>query len=393
MQQPGEPDAAALSTRLLSALAAGIDSSALWVARAVIDRTVMPPPEAADTLRRSAAFYLQPTFLFEPRRFFPFLERSEPVPAVVNIRHKRGSLEGDRVGLAFRSPYRPINPDYSAEYSATVENHTVHAELWSHAGGSRRGTVVVLHGFGMGYPGVDSLALMMQPLFASGLDVVHVTLPLHGARSPSSATFSGQMFAVPNVRDMNEAMGQSVHDLVALLAWLRDRNPRPVGLMGLSLGGYVTALMASLVDDLDFAIPIIAPVCMGDLAHRFMSTSGRYREHPDAVMSREEFQAVYRVHSPLAHQPRMSPSRMLIVAGHGDRIVPTEHAEWLREHWGDPRVVRFPGSHLIPFGRSKVIEAIRAFIDEVVRSTPVRLRIPVAESTGGRSLRTQAQRT
>jgi hypothetical protein len=75
--------------------------------------------------------------------------------------------------------------------------------------------------------------------------------------------------------------------------------------MGLSLGGYVAALAATLMDDLAFAIPIVAPACFGDLAHRFMAASRLYRGRERKALSRDEFRAAYRVHSPLA-PPRAS---------------------------------------------------------------------------------------
>jgi pimeloyl-ACP methyl ester carboxylesterase len=206
---------------------------------------------------------------------------------------------------------------------------------------------------------------MVPGLFKAGYDVVLVTLPLHGARTPRDARFSGQLLAVPSVPDLNESVAQAVHDTVALLAWLRERAAGPTGLLGLSLGGYIVALMAGLCGDLDFVIPVVAPVCLGDLAHRFMVESGQYRSRSDAALTREEFQAAYRVHSPLTYAPQLPPERLLIVAGRGDRIVRPEHATWLGAHWGTPEIVWFTGSHIAPFGRGMVQDRIRTFLDEV----------------------------
>lgn len=359
---PAAPD---LPGRLLSALSAGIDGLAMRTARVVIDRTVMPAPEAADELRAQASFYARADLLADPRRFFDFLDRPEPVPAV-RLEPRRSRVPGsERARIVFASPYSPANPAFAAEHATLEENRWAHAEIWRHREREATATVVLLHGFGMGNPRLDARLLMAPALFAAGLDVVLFTLPLHGRRSPEGTRFSGQLFASANVTRLNEAMAQAAHDLSALVTWLRSRGAGPIGLLGLSLGGYVSALMAALRDDLAFVVPVVAPVCFGDLAWRFMSGSARYRGHTGEALGREEFRAAYRLHSPLAHAPRVSRERLLIVAGRGDRVVPAEHPLWLREHWGRPRTMWFSGSHLAPFGRARVVAEIRAFLDDL----------------------------
>jgi pimeloyl-ACP methyl ester carboxylesterase len=359
---PAAPD---LPGRLLSTLAAGIDELAMRAARAVIDRTVMPAPEAAGALRAQARFYARTDLLAEPRRFFDFMDRPEPVPAV-RLEPRRSRMPGsERARAVFPSPYRPANPAFAAEHASLEANHWAHAEIWRHREREATATVVLLHGFGMGNPRLDARLLMAPALFAAGLDVVLFTLPLHGKRSPEGTLFSGQLFASADVTRLNEAMAQAVHDLSALLTWLWSRGAGPIGLLGVSLGGYVAALMAALRDDLAFVVPVVAPVCFGDLAWRFMSGSARYRSHAAEALGREEFRAAYRLHSPLAHAARVPRERLLIVAGRGDRVVPAEHPLWLREHWGRPRMLWFSGSHLAPFGRAEVVAEIGALLADL----------------------------
>src|SRR5262249_53112617 len=153
----------------------------------------------------------------------------------------RGSA---RARVAFLSPYRPFDPAFAAEHASHVENHWVHAETWRHRDRTTRGTMVLLHGFGMGRPGFDAVALMAPAFFADGLDVALLTLPFHGKRGPRAGRFSGQLFASADVARLNESMGQAAHDLIAFVAWLRATGAARVGVLGLSLGGYVAALLA-----------------------------------------------------------------------------------------------------------------------------------------------------
>ena len=349
--------------RMLSTIAAAIDRTAVRAAQLLIDRTVMPGASETSAMLARAAFYRTADFRAEPRRFFGFLERPEPVPDVVVAPldpHVRGRV---RARIVFPSPYRPANPAFAVEHAALVENHWAHAETWSHDDRPARGTIILLHGFGMGGSRLDALALMAPALFASGLDVVLFALPLHGPRSPRTARFSGQLFASADVVRLNEALAQAVHDLTALLAWLRSRTDGPVGLLGMSLGGYVAALLAGLVAELAFVVPVVAPVCFGDLAWRFMAASSRHGGQ--AAADRDELRDAFRVHSPLAHAARVARERLLILAAHGDRVVPAEHPRWLEAHWNGPRTVWFSGSHLAPFGRGTALAAIRRFLHDL----------------------------
>ncbi len=353
-----------LGDRILTALGAGIDTVALRAARTLLDLTVMPTPDGAEALRVEARFYADLARDAGPDCFFPFVAESV-LPPPVRLRLLRSRHPGcERAHLTFRSAYRPANPAFHAEHGRHLENHVAHAEVWRHRDEPPAATVVLLHGFGMGNPRIDAPALMAPALFAMGLDVVLFTLPLHGARSPGTARFSGQLFAVPNVVRINETIGQAAHDLAALLVWVRERTDAPVGILGVSLGGYVAALMAALTGELDFVIPVAAPVCFGDLAWRFMSASALYRGR-GAALDREEFRGAFRVHSPLARPVRVPRERLLIAAARGDRVVPAEHAEWLRVHWGEPRTLWFAGSHFAPFGRGRLLAEIQCLLADL----------------------------
>jgi surfactin synthase thioesterase subunit len=232
-------------------------------------------------------------------------------------------------------------------------------EHWMHGPQRPAGTVVALHGFSMGRPRIDAVALLASHWFRLGLDVALVTLPHHGARTPPGARFSGESFAVPHVARMAEAVRQAVFEIRGVSSWLRTESEAPVGLLGLSLGGYLASLSAGLYGDLDFVIPMAPPVCIGDLAWRFFTRSRHHRPDRELAFSHDELRAAYRVHSPLAHAPRVRRERLLIVAGRGDRIVPPEHPGALWRHWNEPDIHWFDGGHLSPFGRRRIVARVR----------------------------------
>ncbi len=224
--------------------------------------------------------------------------------------------------------------------------------------GPARATVVALHGFTMGYPRLDGFALFAADLFRAGFDVALVTLPAHGARTPAGARFSGERFAMPRVDQLNAVVRQAAYEIITVANWLRAHSDAPVGLLGLSLGGYLSALLAGLRDDWAFVVPMVPPVCIGDLAFRFHGRSRRVRSDPSLAFSRDELRAAYRVHSPLAHPLRVPRERILLVAGRGDRIVPPEHPHALWRHWGEPSILWYSGSHVAPLPRRQIARRI-----------------------------------
>ena len=221
-----------------------------------------------------------------------------------------------------------------------------------HTPGTTRATVVALHGFTMGQPRIDAHVLMAAHWFALGLDVVLLTLPFHGCRSPRRASYSGELFGSWHVGRLNEAVRQTIHDLHLVRTWLAEMSAAPVGLLGLSLGGYIAALFAGLCRDLAFVVPVVPPVWLWDLPMRLF---GQRKQLPVPVA---ELQAAYRVHSPLTYPLAIARRRALVIGGRGDQVVPLEHAQALWRHWREPASYWYSGSHSAPFRRGRIMEQI-----------------------------------
>jgi pimeloyl-ACP methyl ester carboxylesterase len=124
--------------------------------------------------------------------------------------------------------------------------------------------------------------------------------------------------------------------------------------MGMSLGGYTTSLLATVDDRLSFAVPMIP---LASIAHLARSL-GRFTGSPDEQRAQfEGLEAAHRAVSPLARPSRVDPARMLVLAAEGDRITPIEHARSLSQHFGAPLHV-FPGGHILQFGRAEAFRAV-----------------------------------
>jgi len=192
-------------------------------------------------------------------------------------------------------------------------------------------------------------------------------LPLHGPRSLGR---SGDGFLGGDLLDTIHAEAQAMWDLRRMLAWVRAGSDAPIGAYGLSLGGYTTALLASLDDGLACAV---AGIPATDFARTFYRHGGPWQERAAAHvgLSEAKMAEVLRVISPLALAPKVARDDLAIFAGVGDRLVPPDQVRDLWHHWGEPRIVWYQGAHLT----LNLHPSVRALIDETLRA---RLRRAVA---------------
>jgi pimeloyl-ACP methyl ester carboxylesterase len=132
--------------------------------------------------------------------------------------------------------------------AAPSEQHTVHAQLFEHAGesaalGDRRARI--RHG----HARANFAAFRPAKLHGEqGYNVVLPSLPLHGLRG--TGRMSGSEMLAPDYLRLVQLFAQAVWDVRRLIAWIRARGGTRIALYGLSLGAYVSALVTSLEDDL-----------------------------------------------------------------------------------------------------------------------------------------------
>lgn len=333
---------------LVTSMAALLDRSVMRTVSYVVQRQLLPRDVDLDMLRDSIRVMLATGLVEKPQAFFPFVQKLEkPRPAkpdeLRSLRVRR--IKGGSVHrCALKSIWQP-GRQLPRGAAATPAGDAIQFDHWRHAPGTAKGSVIVLHGFAMGWPVIDAFAMGASNWFALGFDVLLLTLPDHGPRRAPGAVFSGQSFTVPHAVQLAAAVQRTIHEIFELKRWLRAQDDKPIGLVGMSLGGYLASLCAGLSDDFDFLIALVPPACMGDLAWRVYRDTGHHRVGADAVLTERNMRAAFYVHSPLAHPRKIARERILIAAGAGDRIVPPEHPSALWEHWERPAIHWFRGAH------------------------------------------------
>jgi hypothetical protein len=247
--------------------------------------------------------------------------------------------------LAFESEYEPHPGEPARErWLAQDENGTAVAYLLEHPSPDRP-WIVATHGFGMGQAGVNMTGLMARWMHEDlGLNVLMPVLPLHGPRS--TTRMSGGGLLQPEFASILHMFSQAVWDIRRMVGWIRGRTAAPVGLYGISLGGYAVSLASAFIDDLACVIAGIPAVDFASLARdnepwAFKAYGGDLQTDWSLVNH-----VMYPV-SPLTFEPRIPVEKRFIYAGVADRVARPEQPRALWRHWGRPSIEWLSSGHVM----------------------------------------------
>jgi hypothetical protein len=355
---PGFPETR-LTPKLVGSVA--LDEAILTLAMAP-DRY----PHRADYERVGAELaaavdlYTANGWIDDPRSY----HRTPPPLALDDVEVTRGWAHGlgyERIHFDSGFEPRPGEPGRE-RWLAFEANQRASAWVLRHDDDVPRPWIVCVHGFGMGQAFMEFPAFHAMHLHRElGLNLIGPTLPLHGARKAGS--FSGDQFLSFDLMNSVHGLTQAAWDIRRALSWVRAQTvpPAGVGMFGVSLGGYTTALLAALDPDLDLAL---AGIPVSDFPTLFEAQSPpviRRRSIEHGILGGPA-EAVHRVVSPLAMAPLVRQESLAIFAGLGDRLAHPRQAHDLWSHWGEPRLRWYPGNHVGFLWSAKV----RAFVDEVL---------------------------
>jgi hypothetical protein len=287
-------------------------------------------------------------------------------PRIVSKTHRILGRRVDYQELSFDSEFEPHPGEPGRErWLSYEENGTAAAFVMEHEGGDRP-WLVVAHGFGMGTPTSNFTGLAARWLHEDlGLNLVMPVLPLHGVRSATRV--SGGALLQPEFSNVAHMFSQAVWDIRRLVGWIRNRSDAPVGLYGISLGGYTASLASAFIDDLACVIAGIPAVDFTSFARD--NEPWLYKAYGGAMKTdwnlvREVIHPV----SPLSFEPRVPIDRRFIFAGVADRVARPDQARALWRHWSKPEIGWLPSGHILaamradsrPFLRRVVWERLYA---------------------------------
>ncbi|MBX5487557.1 MAG: alpha/beta fold hydrolase [Mycolicibacterium hassiacum] len=312
--------------------------------------------------REQLRFYAELAATQDPTASFP----APRTPPRVSSRPANPIAEriagGHVYNIRFATSFEAVNPALRDRCRSYERNNVVHAQHWRHPDGPRP-TLCLIHGF-MGSPYLlNGLFFSLPWFYRCGYDVLLYTLPFHGARAEKGSPFSGYGFFANGFAGFAEAMAQAVHDFRSIIDYLEHTGVDRIALTGMSLGGYTSALIASVDDRIQAVIPNVPVVAPDRTVDEWFPANQLVRLRN--LLSRTDADlvaAATRFSSPLNYAPLVPKERRLIITGLGDRLAPPEQAELLWEHWDRCAFHWFPGNHVLHVSQPDYLRRMTRFL-------------------------------
>jgi pimeloyl-ACP methyl ester carboxylesterase len=304
-----------------------------------------------------------------PRKaFFP---KPSQVPAVrVTPRWRLSGVISE--DLIFPSLHDPIEPEFRRRYLREYhETHTVYARRIRPAGAQTRPRVLYLHGYMQPETYIEEFALLAGMALRLNAEIIQLQPPYHGRRTPRAARFGGEFYWTADLVRSIEALRQNVLDARTLLGWLLAADPRPVGVLGLSLGGALALILTCVEARFAFSIPLIAHMDLAALVADAPVLSRARADLRRFGWGADEFRQFVTDIGWYALRPKLPRERIHLFAAANDRFFDPAVVEAMWRHWGKPPIQWYPCSHMgfLPH-LPEVLLAVHALIDRHAASRP-----------------------
>ncbi|MBI2928675.1 MAG: alpha/beta hydrolase family protein [Verrucomicrobia bacterium] len=219
------------------------------------------------------------------------------------------------------------------------ENNTAHGRLFpcgTHW--CRQPTVVLLHGWNGELQFATHFPYWARKLRQVGVNAAMIELPYHGRRRPRGPG-AVRNFISGDVLRVLEATRQALADVRALVAWLAGQGCPAVGLWGVSLGAWLSGLLACAEPRVQFVV-LLSPVAdieraVGELA--FCEPIRRGLANTPLPLSALNL---------ATQQPKLPADRILILKSEHDLLAPAQTIEGLWEAWHGSELWRLPHGHI-----------------------------------------------
>lgn len=329
-----------------------VDQAAFRLVRSMAGGDERQLPRIAVEVDEAVELFEGEGWLSDPGRY----HLEPPAPDEVRVARRRsGNLRYTSLTWLDRYAPHPEAPGRD-RFLAYERNGVARAATLEHRSADRP-WLVCIHGFGMGSPGLDLRAFRALHLHRElGLNLAFLTLPFHGRRNPGKRT--QPLMPGIDVMDTVHGLAQAVWDARQLLAHLGARTERPIGVMGLSLGGLVASVVASVAEP--HAALLYVPAV--DLPQLMADSSAKVGvESAAGTALLERARPLYRPVSPLHLTPTVPAERRFIFAGTLDQFAPAStQAVALWRHWDEPTLHWYHGGHVSLFWAKGVQPAVDA---------------------------------
>lgn len=209
-------------------------------------------------------------------------------------------------------------------------------------------TVVLLHGWNAEIGYRTLFPYLARRLNSVGVNTAMYELPYHSQRKPRGRG-AVRNFLSDDLLHVVGAAHQALADARALVAWLRAHSAAPVGVWGISLGGWLSGLLACVEPQLSFAV-LMTPVVRMDRVIAELDFCRAIRRNLRGVRPRLAPMNL------VSHSLRLAPRDVLIVASEHDLFAPIDTIMELSRAWGHPELWRTRHGHISVMMSGPVME-------------------------------------
>jgi len=281
--------------------------------------------------------------------------------------------------------YQPDNPSFQTEVTADYQSNTysftsfiateypnndfIKGEMFLQNNKGVTPNIILIHGWRMNsYSKLKSI--YHDKMSSLGWNLYYFPLAYHMERTPPPSLYSGEFMISANLDRTVHATKQSIVDLRTLIHWIKQTQEGPIVLVGVSLGGWIANLAATLEAEIDGVISVFYA---NRLSHSIWNTiPGKYikADFLNNGIGFKELIEHWGITDPSGSLPKIKKENILLISGKHDQYISLEDADHLWQSWGKPaRHVYNCGHSGIVLNKKRIAKDTISFIQEQVLKT------------------------
>ena len=298
-----------------------------------------------------------------PEALFP-----EPGP-ITDMRIEQGLVDRAMRARTLRwtSSHRILCPNYRRRHHREYRRNLTAWARWVRPDGEpRRSCMIYVHGWLEPGSWVEETTLFIRWTRQLGVDMLHISLPFHGRRTPRRALFSGEFFWTADLVRSIEAVRQAICDTRALMAWLRGQGYEQIGVSGISLGGALTMILACLEPVPDYIVPIVAHLALNEAVEEAGILWRMKHDLERWGVGRAQRQELFSRLGLGEYRPKLAPDRQLWIEARDDDFIDARLVQRQWEAWSQPNVFWIDGGHMtFPLHVNAFTQRMQRLLDEL----------------------------
>ncbi|MCY8737553.1 alpha/beta hydrolase [Bacillus haynesii] len=252
--------------------------------------------------------------------------------------------------------------------SGNLVNDTLEGEVYLNEDEIDKPNIIFVHGWRMdSYDRIKKIfhRRIMKDL---GWNMYYYSLPYHFEREPEHSLYSGELMISADIDRTVESARQAIVDLRGLIHWIKENKAGPVVIVGVSLGGWITNLIATLESQIDVVVSIFYA---NRLSYSIWNTiPGKFirEELEQHGVTYEELVRYWEITDPSQAAPKVNKDNILLISAKHDQYIHLDDANYLWESWGKPERHLYNCGHAgIVLCRKKMASDTLSFIQKKLK--------------------------